>query len=312
MRVVFFGTPAFAVPSLEALLDSDFEVPLVVTQPDRPVGRSGRPRPSPAAEAALARRIPVERPERLRGNGAFLERLAAARPDAAAVVAYGKLLPDAILDLPPLGCVNVHASLLPKYRGASPISAAILAGDAETGVVTMRIVPELDAGPVYLEKRVGISDREDAGTLSDRLSREGGKLLVDTLRGLEAGTLSPRPQQGEATITRPLARTAGRVDWRESAGVIERKRRAYAPWPGLYSVIDGKRVKLLDVAVSEAGDSGVEPGTIREKSGEAIVAAGDGTALVLKSVQREGRKPTTGMEFVRGLVSPSARFDPAD
>ena len=312
MRVVFFGTPQFAVPSLSALLDAGFDVPLVVTQPDRPVGRSGRPRPSPVAETALARAIPVERPDRLRGNGTFLERFAAARPDAAAVVAYGKLLPDAILELPPLGCVNVHASLLPKYRGASPISAAILAGDAETGVVTMRIVPELDAGPIYLEKRVGISDRDDAGTLSERLSREGGKLLVETLRGLESGTLSPRPQQGGATFTRPLARTAGRVDWRESAGIIERKRRAYAPWPGLYTLIDGKRVKLLDVAVSEPDASGAEPGTIRERSGEAIVAAGNGTALLLKSVQREGRTPTTGMEFVRGLASSTARFDPAD
>jgi methionyl-tRNA formyltransferase len=312
MKVVFFGTPHFAMPSLSALLDGGFDVPLVVTQPDRPVGRSGRPRPSPVAEAALARGIPIERPDLLRGNETFRERLAAVGPDAAAVVAYGKLLPDAILDLAPLGCVNVHASLLPKYRGASPISAAILAGDAETGVVTMRIVRELDAGPIYLEKRVGISDRDDAGTLSERLSGEGGKLLVETLRGLHAGTLSPRPQQGEPTFTRPLARTAGRVDWRENAGLIERKRRAYAPWPGLYSVIDGKRVKLLDVAVSEPGAAGTEPGAIREKSGEAVVAAGDGTALVLKSVQREGRKPTTGMEFLRGLTSPTERFDPAE
>jgi methionyl-tRNA formyltransferase len=264
------------------------------------------------AEAALARGIPVERPDRLRGNVAFQERFAAVRPDAAAVVAYGKLLPDAILELPPLGCVNVHASLLPKYRGASPISAAILAGDQETGVVTMRIVPELDAGPIYLEKRVEIADRDDAGTLSERLCLEGAALLVETLRGLGAGTVAARLQQGEPTFTRPLTRTEGRVDWRESAGALERKRRAYAPWPGLYSVIGGKRVKLVDVAVSERGAAGIAPGTIREEAGEAIVAAGDGTALVLRSVQREGRTPTTGMEFLRGLASPTARFDPAD
>jgi methionyl-tRNA formyltransferase len=312
MRVVFFGTPRFAVPSLSALLDAGFEVPLVVTQPDRPVGRSGRPRPSPVADIALFRGLPLERPDRLRGNDAVRDRLTAARPDAAAVVAYGKLLPDAILELPPLGCVNVHASLLPKYRGASPISAAILAGDRETGVVTMRVVPELDAGPVYLEKRVRISDRDDTGTLSERLSHEGATLLVETLRGLEAGTVATRPQLGEPTFTRPLERTEGRVDWRESAGDLERKRRAYAPWPGLYSVLDGKRVKLLDVAVSERGAAGITPGTVREEAGEAIVAAGDGTALVLKSVQREGRKPTTGMEFLRGLASSAARFDPVD
>ena len=169
MRVVFFGTPGFAVPSLEALIDAGFDVPLAVTQPDRPVGRSGRPRPSPVAEAARARGIPVETPDRLRGNASFLERLAAARPDAIAVVAYGKLLPDAILDLPRFGCVNVHASLLPKYRGASPINGAILAGDGETGVVTMRIVRELDAGPVYLERRIEISDGDDATSLTERL-----------------------------------------------------------------------------------------------------------------------------------------------
>src|SRR6266498_4658866 len=149
MRVVFFGTPRFAVPSLEALIGARFEVSLVVTQPDRPVGRSGEPRPSPVAGVASEKGIPIEKPERLRGNEPFFQRLAAARPDAIAIVAYGKILPGEILNLPPLGCVNVHASLLPRHRGASPISSALLAGDRETGVVTMRIVPELDAGPLY-------------------------------------------------------------------------------------------------------------------------------------------------------------------
>jgi methionyl-tRNA formyltransferase len=309
MRVVFFGTPAFAVPSLSALIDAEFEVPLVVTRPDRPVGRSGRPRPSPVAEVSGERGIPVERPERLRGNDPFFERLAAARPDAIAVVAYGKLLPDAILELPRLGCVNVHASLLPKYRGASPISAAILAGDRETGVVTMRIVPELDAGPVYLERRIGIVDRDDAASLSERLAREGAELLVETLRGLEAGTISARPQRGEPTFTRPLTREHGRIDWGKTASEIERRLRAFAPWPGLHSVVNGERVKLLDLEISRGGDPGTEPGTLRDEGGEATVAAGDGTALVLKRVQREGRKPTTGIEFLRGLPSRTARFD---
>jgi methionyl-tRNA formyltransferase len=309
MRVVFFGTPAFAVPSLSALLDAGFDVPLVVTQPDRPVGRSGRPRPSPVAEVARARGIPTETPERLRGNDPFFERLAAARPDAIAVVAYGKLLPDAILELPRLGCVNVHASLLPKYRGASPISAAILAGDRETGVVTMRIVPELDAGPVYLERRIGIGDRDDAASLSEGLARQGADLLVETLRGLEAGAVSARPQRGEPTFTRPLTREHGRVDWGKTASEIERRLRAFAPWPGLHSVLNGKRVKLLDVEVARGGDPGIEPGTLHVEGGEATVAAGDATALVLKRVQREGRKPTTGVELLRGLPSRTARFD---
>ena len=309
MRVVFFGTPRFAVPSLEALLDAGIEVPLVVTQPDRPLGRSGRPRPSPVAEVAGGRGIPIERPDRLRGNAPFLERLEEARPDAVAVVAYGKLLPDGILELPRLGCVNVHASLLPKYRGASPISAAILAGDRETGVVTMKIVPELDAGPVYLERRIGIADRDDAASLSQRLAREGAELLVETLRGLEAGRLSALPQRGEPTFTRPLTREHGRVDWGKAASEIERRLRAFAPWPGLHSVLNGERVKLLEIEVARGGPWDAQPGMLRDEGGEATVAAGDGTALVLKRVQREGRKPTTGTEFLRGLASRPARFD---
>src|SRR5512138_3239069 len=201
MRIVFFGTPRFAVPSLEAILDAGFEVPLVVTQPDRPVGRSGKPRPSAVAEIAFGRGLAIEKPEKLRGNAPFFEGLERVRPDAIAVVAYGKLLPSEILDLPPLGCVNVHASLLPRHRGASPVQAAILAGDAETGVVTMRIAPELDSGPLYLERRVSIGAREDAASLSQRLAALGAELLVETLRGLEEHTLSERPQTGEPTFT---------------------------------------------------------------------------------------------------------------
>lgn len=309
MRVVFFGTPGFAVPSLEALIDAGFDVPLAVTQPDRPVGRSGRPRPSPVADAARERGIPVETPERLRGNEEFFESLAAARPDAIAVVAYGKLLPAAILELPRLGCVNVHASLLPKYRGASPISAAIAAGDRETGVVTMRIGPELDAGPLYLERRLEIGPREDAASLSDRLARAGAELLAETLRGLEAGELSARPQTGEATFTRPLTREDGRIDWEKTAPEIERRLRAYSPWPGLHTVLGRERVKVLALEVFRGGDPGAEPGTLRVAGGEATVAAGQGTALVLKTVQREGRRPTTGMEFLRGLPAGELRFD---
>jgi methionyl-tRNA formyltransferase len=308
MRVVFFGTPDFAVPSLSALVDAGFDVPLAVTQPDRPFGRSGRPRPSPVAEAARERGIPTETPERLRGNDAFFERLAAARPDAIAVVAYGRLLPEAVLQLPPLGCVNLHASLLPKYRGASPISAAILAGDRETGVVTMKIVSELDAGPLYLERRIGITDREDAASLSERLAREGAQLLVETLRGLGAGTISPRPQGGEPTFTRPLTREHGRVDWGKTASEIERRLRAFAPWPGLHTFLDGERIKLLDLDVAADGDRAKGPGAIWLDGEGAKVAAGDGTAVRLLSVQRAGRKPVSGAELVR-QISPHARFD---
>jgi len=311
MRVVFFGTPQFAVSSLSALIESGFDVPLVVTQPDRPLGRSGRPRPSPVAEVAAARGIPVEKPPKLRGNTAFLESLRGARPDAIAVVAYGKLLSTEILELPPKGCVNVHASLLPRHRGASPVQAAILAGDRETGVATMKIVAELDAGPVYLAQKVAIGDREDAASLSDRLARLGADLLVETLSGLASGALAPRPQTGEPTFSRPLTRDDARVDWSRPAAEIERRLRAFTPWPGLYAILAGERVKLIELEAAATGDREWEPGTLRDEGGWPVVAAGQRSALVLKKVQRAGRKPVTGREFLEGLQPRPARFDPA-
>ncbi|HZI65711.1 MAG TPA: methionyl-tRNA formyltransferase [Thermoanaerobaculia bacterium] len=308
MRIAYFGTPQFAVPSLAALIESGFDVPLVVTQPDRPVGRSGRPRPSPVAELAEARGIAVAKPSKIRGNAAFLDTLREAQPDAIAVVAYGKILPDEILELPPKGCVNVHASLLPRHRGASPIQAAILAGDRETGISTMKIVSELDAGPVYLVRKVSIGDREDAASLADRLARLGGELLVETLHGVAAGTLVPKPQTGEPTFSRPLTREDARVDWSRPASEIERRLRAFTPWPGLYAHLGGERVKLIELEAAAPGRAG-EPGTLRDEKGWPVVEAGEGSALVLKKVQRAGRKPVTGREFFDGLQPRPARFD---
>ncbi|MEO8347378.1 MAG: methionyl-tRNA formyltransferase, partial [Acidobacteriota bacterium] len=298
-------------PSLSALIESGFDVPLVVTQPDRPVGRSGRPRPSPVALLTEARKIAVEKPPRIRGNAAFLETLREARPDAIVVVAYGKILPDEILDLPRLGCINVHASLLPRHRGASPIQTAILAGDRETGVATMKVVAELDAGPVYLVKKVAIGDRDDAASLSDRLAPLGGELLVETLRGIAAGALVPHAQSGEPTFSHPLKREDARVDWSRSAAEIERRLRAFTPWPGLYAMLGGERVKLIELESVTTRDDLSEPGTLRVEGGRAVVAAGQGTALVLAKVQRAGRKPVTGREFLDGLQPRPARFDPA-
>jgi len=308
MRVVFFGTPRFAVPSLESLVGRGFEVPLVVTQPDRPVGRSGRPRPSPIAQLAAGLGIPVEKPERLRGNEPFFERLAAARPDAIAVVAYGKLLPGRILDLPPLGCVNVHASLLPRHRGASPISSALLAGDRETGVVTMKVAPELDSGPIYLTRQVAIREREDAEVLSGRLAREGADLLIETLRAIESGSAESRAQAGQPTFTRPIRREDGRVDWNEPADEIERRRRAFVPWPGLHTFLEGVRVKLIDVDVDRDATAAREPGTVWLEGDAAKAAAGRGTTLTLLRVQREGRRPVSGAELLRTLPALPARF----
>lgn len=306
-RVVFFGTPDFAVPPLDAVVAAGFPVPLVVTQPDRPVGRHAAPRPSAVAAWAERRGLPVEKPERLRGNAALLERLAAARPDAIAVVAYGRIFPPELLRLPPLGCVNVHASLLPRHRGASPVPAAILAGDRETGVATMRMEDGLDTGPVYLERRVPIGDGETAGDLSARLAVLGGELLVETLRGLEAGSLVPRPQRGEPTFCRPMRREDGAADWARPAEELVRRLRAFTPWPGLFTFLDGERVKILAARVSEAPDAD-EPGAVRFAGGVLVVSAGGGTALVVERLQRAGRNPVTGAEFARSTTLP-ARFE---
>jgi methionyl-tRNA formyltransferase len=306
LRVVFFGTPEFAVPSLEALCSAGFEVPLVVTQPDRPVGRHAEPRPSPVARAAAARGIPVAGPDSVRG-AAFLAELRAARPDAVAVVAFGRILPAAILDLPRLSCVNVHASLLPRFRGASPIQAAILAGDRETGVATMRMEEGLDTGPVYLEQRVPIGETETAGELAPRLAALGASLLVETLRGLEAGTLAARPQRGEVVTCRPIRREDGRIDWNRTAAEIERALRAYTPWPGLHTFLGSERVKVLEAGVAGGGSEGA-PGTFRFERGEFLAAAGGGSTLRLDRLQREGRRPVTGAEFARA-VRPPGRFE---
>ncbi len=305
-RTVFFGTPEFAVPSLDALLEAGIPVPLVVSQPDRPVGRHSEPRPSAVAAFAAARGLAVEKPERVRANAELAARLAQARPDAIAVVAYGRLLPLEILEMPPLGCVNVHASLLPRHRGASPVQAALLAGDRETGVATMRMEEGLDTGPVYLERRVAIGERETAGELSARLAALGGQLLVETLRGLAAGTLASRPQTGDASFCRPIRREDGAVDWTLRADEIARRLRAFTPWPGLFTFLGAERVKILEAGPGERGAGA--PGDFRMEDGRLVVAAGSGTALVVERLQRAGRRPVTGAEFARGVPLPG-RFE---
>lgn len=300
MRVVFFGTPAFAVPSLEALLEAGESVALVVTRPDRPVGRHAAPVPSPIAAAADSRGLRIARPDRLRWNTELLEEIARLAPDVGVVVAYGRLLPPELLDIPRYGFVNVHASLLPRWRGASPVSAAILAGDPETGVVTMRVERKLDSGPVYLERHTAIGPTEDAASLSGRLAVEGASLLTETLQGLHRGTLHPRPQAGEVTFCRPLEREDGEADWSMLAVDLERRLRAYTPWPGLFTFSDGVRVKILAARVGPALPA--EPGEVRIEAGRALVAAGAGTSLELLRVQRAGRPPVTGLELVRGLA----------
>ena len=309
LRAVFFGTPAFAVPSLEAMIASGFGVPLVVTQPDRPAGRHAAPLPSPVAREAAARGIATLKPERLRGNAEVLEAVRASGADVGVVVAYGKILPRELLDRPRLGFVNVHASLLPRYRGASPIQAALLAGERETGVVTMRVVEELDAGPIYLSRRVAIESREDAGSLSARLADLGAGLLVETLRGLEGGTLAAKPQEGEPSFCRPIRREDGQIDWTLPAAAIERRLRAYTPWPGLYTFLGKTRIKILEAEPGPSGRS-ERPGAVWSEAGGLLAAAGSGTTLRLLRVQRAGRTPVSGADFALAADLPG-RFGPA-
>jgi methionyl-tRNA formyltransferase len=305
-RTVFFGTPEFAAASLEALLDAGVPVPLVVTQPDRPVGRHAAPQPSAVAALAAKAGLPVEKPERVKSSPEFLARLSNAEPDVFAVVAYGRILPPEILELPRLGGVNVHASLLPRWRGASPVQAAILAGDTVTGVVTMRMEAGLDSGPVYLERRVAIGPRETAGELSERLQRLGGQLLVETLEALAAGSLQARPQSGEVTVCRTIRREDALVDWEQPAEQIVRRLRAFTPWPGLYTFLEGERVKILEAESSETG-ADAPSGTLALETGELIAVAGAGTAVRIGRLQRSGRNPVTGAEFARAARLP-ARF----
>ena len=308
MRVVFFGTPEFAVPSLAALLDGGIEVPLVVTRPDKPVGRHAAVHASPVGQLAALRGIRTVKPEKIRGNAAFLKELRTAEPDAAAVVAYGRILPPEVLEVPRLGCVNVHASLLPKYRGASPIQAALLAGDRVTGVVTMRVEDELDAGAIYLQRRVSIEAGENAGELSERLAREGASLLYETMRRLNTGDLVARPQAGEPSFCRPIRREDGRIDWTLRAEEIERRLRGFTPWPGVFTFLGPERIKVLDAAAA-TGPPAIKPGVLFESSGSVLAAAGEGTALRLIRLQRAGKKPVTGGEFLRGVSALPARFE---
>lgn len=303
LRAVFFGTPEFAARSLAAMLDAGIRVPLVVTQPDRPVGRHATPSPSPVARLAHRSGIPLEKPDRLKGNQEFLERIRGAEPDVGVIVAFGRILPKELLEIPRLGFVNVHASLLPKFRGASPVAAAILAGERETGVATMKVVDELDAGPVYLVRSTPIAPEEDAGTLSRRLAEIGARLLVETLHGLAAGTLEPIPQAGEPSFCRTIRRDDGLIDWTDPADDLVRKLRAYTPWPGLFTFLGEDRIKILE-ARRGPDRRGLDPGAFWTEDGDLLAAAGEGSSVRLLSLQRAGRSPVRGADFALGVRVP--------
>jgi len=294
------GTPELAAASLQALLrEPKFKIVAVVTQPDRPKGRDLKLQPSPVKELALRAGIPVLQPEKARADD-FFDALKQFQPDLIAVAAYGQILPQRILDLPRLGCLNVHTSLLPKYRGASPIQSAILHGDAETGVTIMKMDAGLDTGAILTQERTPIEDLDNAQTLHDRLAQIGAKLLVHTISDCAAGKIQPRPQPAEGMTHAPkIKKEDGRIDWSQPAKTIWNRVRAFTPWPVAFTHF-GNPPALLKIWQAEPVDHSGKPGEVlhADKSG-IVVACGQG-ALKITTLQREGGKRLAAQEFLTG------------
>ncbi len=295
-RVIFMGTPEFSVPSLAALVEDGYQVVGVVTQTDRPAGRGRKVTQSPVKRYALAHGLKVLQPTTLRKPEPVAE-LAALEPDLIVVAAYGKILPPEVLALPTKGCINVHASLLPRHRGASPIAAAILAGDTVTGSTIMLMDEGMDTGPILAQATMPIRPDDTAGTLGERLARQGAELLSATLPMWLAGEIEPQPQPEEGvTICRLIRKEHGRIDWTRPAVEIERMVRAYQPWPGAYTFWQGRLLKVLRAHVAE-GDA--EPGLVVPWEEGAAVGTGQGL-LVLDEVQLAGRRALPIADFLRG------------
>jgi methionyl-tRNA formyltransferase len=297
LRLAFMGTPDFAVPSLAALIDAGHDVACVYCQPPRPTGRGHQVKLSPVQDFAMKRDILVRHPISLR-DPAVQEEFASLDLDAAVVAAYGLILPPPILAAPRLGCINVHASLLPRWRGAAPIQRAILAGDAETGVTIMQMAAGLDTGPILMVGRVPIYTHTTAATLHEALASLGADLIVAALAGVDAGKITPRAQPEEGvTYAAKLTREEARLDWRRPAAELERAVRALNPWPGPWFEHGGERIKLLAAEVVAAGASAV-PGRVLDDG--LTVACGEG-ALRPLALQRPGRAPAETGAFLRGF-----------
>ena len=292
------GTPPFAVPALNMLAEAH-DVAGVVTQPDRPAGRGRGVRQAAVKRAALELGLPTFQPASLRTDEA-LTQLAAWAPDVIVVAAFGQLLAQDVLDLPPFGCLNVHASLLPRWRGATPVAAAILAGDDVTGVTIMQLDAGLDTGPLLAQRQTAIRPDDTRAVLTQRLSYLGAQLLAETLPAYLAGKLQPRPQaESQATLADRLRKEDGELDWSESAAELDRKIRAFAPWPGTFTTWHGRRLKVLEAAPLADWQGSELPGTVVEAGSEVAVAAGEG-ALRLEKVQLAGKRAMEIGTFVRG------------
>jgi methionyl-tRNA formyltransferase len=297
-RLVFFGTPEFAVPTLQALVDAGRPPLLVVAQPARPAGRGRELREPAVVVWARERGLPVEQPEAVRAPE-FLQRMRSLDPDVAVVAAFGQIFSTELLAIPRQGCLNVHASLLPRWRGAAPIQAALAAGEAKTGVTTMRMERGLDTGPILLQRELAIASSETALELTPRLATLGGELMVETLAALERGELVPRPQPEGATYAPRLEKGQARVDWSLPAATLFDRWRAWQPWPGLETFWRGESVKILEAAPRRSGavQPGVTPGTVLATSPDAIAVACGAGALDLRSLRRPGRRSQNAGEF---------------
>jgi methionyl-tRNA formyltransferase len=306
MKLVFCGTPSFAVPTLEALHAAGHEVALVVSQPDRPVGRSRQLAAPPVKQAALAHGFTIAQPEKIRANAEFRAQLEAIAPEAIVVVAYGRLIPPWMLALPRLGCINLHASLLPKYRGAAPIQWAVARGDAFTGNTTMLLEEGLDTGPILLQQTMPIAPEETAEELFVELAEAGAPLVVRTLAGLADGSLQPQPQNhAGATFAPMLDREDGRMDFATYTAVeLKNRWRGFQPWPGAFTTLEGKKLIVHRLRVAEASSfteaTGFQPGLIHVEGQRLFAACADDTWLELLEVQLEGKKRLAAAEFLRG------------
>jgi methionyl-tRNA formyltransferase len=308
MRVIFMGTPEFAVPSLEALLKSDHQVVGVVTQPDRPKGRGQSLALSPIKVIAEREKLPLVQPTKMK-DPAFLETLTAWRSDVIAVAAFGRILPPAVLTVPPMGCVNVHGSLLPKYRGAGPIQWAIINGDTETGITTMLMDEGMDTGAILLHERITINSDDTAGTLSIRLADLGGRLLLDTLAQLKAGKLVPRQQDHSgATLAPLLKKEDGLIDWTMSATAIANRVRGLSPWPGAFTFAGEDRWTIWRaMAISDA--TAGSPGTVTQVGRDSIkVATGDGVLNVTELQPANGRRMTVTQYLAGHTLASGSRL----
>jgi methionyl-tRNA formyltransferase len=309
LRIVFFGTPAFAVPSLEALIASAHPVVGVVSQPDRPRGRGQQLQPTPTKVVAQERGLTVIQPTKIKED-AFLQQIRDLRPDLGVVVAFGRILPDSLLAIPRLGMINVHASVLPRYRGAAPIQRAVIAGDAETGVTIMRVETEMDAGPTFAVATVPIPPDATSGDMEIALSQLGARLLVPVVEDLAAGRAVETPQDhARATHAAKMTKAEGAIDWHAPARVVHNLIRGVQPWPLASTTIDGERW-VIRRSASSAERATQAPGTImRARGDEIVVACGDATALRLLEIQLEGRRTMTAREFLAGRsVAEGARF----